>query len=98
MRKHNKYIPISLYLNDLPQVDFSHAIINVTSGLKDNYDNLFIYSIGASYYERLFPDQSVDFFFTKLALYYPSGPIVAKLNKIYFAYYFITLIICTHYL
>lgn len=74
IREVNQDLPICIYLVDAPSTDFSLAMKNVTSGL-EKYSNIWIYSIGRSFYESLFPPNSVDLIHSSHALHFiPKVP------------------------
>mgnify|MGYP001168878581 CR=1 FL=1 len=66
--------PISIYLNDTPSNDFSLAMKTVNSGL-EKHKNVWIYSIGRSFYERLFPENSMDLIISTSSVHWiPRSP------------------------
>ena len=74
IRETNPELPISVYLNDTPSTDFSLAMKTVNSGL-EKHKNVWIYSIGRSFYERLFPENSMDLIFSTSAVHWlPRTP------------------------
>ena len=74
IRETNPELPISVYLNDTPSTDFSLAMKTVNSGL-EKHNNIWIYSIGKSFYEGLFPEDSMDLIISTTSVHWlPRTP------------------------
>ena len=74
IREAHPELPISIYLNDTPSNDFSSVVQKVSSGL-GNHTHVSVYSIGKSFYESLFSDNSVDLMISSVAAHWiPTLP------------------------
>ena len=72
--------PIIITYNDLPRNDFS-ALFTIVSGENDSlgirsyledYDNVFVTASGASFYQQVLPNDSVDFGFSATSFHWLS--------------------------
>ncbi|MCD7454905.1 hypothetical protein HAX54_026497 [Datura stramonium] len=76
--KENKSEPpeIQVYLNDLPDNDFNSVFKSIPSYLekmkKEKYGNCFIAGVAGSFYERLFPRNSLNFVHSSYSLHWLS--------------------------
>ncbi len=62
VREINSQMPICIYLNDTPSNDFNVTISNVQKEFL-NYNDVNVFGVSKSFYERLFPDNFVDLTF-----------------------------------
>ncbi len=63
-----------IYLNDTPSTDLSIAVKKVTAQLS-RFSNIWIHSTYKSFYESLFPEQSVDIMLSSIAIHWlPKVP------------------------
>ncbi|XP_060213343.1 benzoate carboxyl methyltransferase-like [Lycium barbarum] len=76
--KENKSEPpeFQVYLNDLPDNDFNSVFKSIPSFIekmkKENYGNCFIAGVAGSFYERLFPLNSLNFVHSSYSLHWLS--------------------------
>ena len=74
IREMNPDFPINIFLNDTPSNDFSLAMKKVSSAL-EKYAKVWIYSSGKSFYEELFPENSIDLMISNSAVHWlPRSP------------------------
>ena len=71
--------PICMTYTDLPRNDYS-ALFNLVHGGRpdvksylDDYDNVFVYASGTSFYLPIFPAETLDFGFSATAMHWISG-------------------------
>jgi SAM-dependent methyltransferase len=71
--------PICMTYTDLPRNDYS-ALFNLVHGGRpdvksylDEYDNVFVYASGTSFYLPIFPAETLDFGFSATAMHWISG-------------------------
>ncbi len=82
--------PLSMVYTDLPRNDFSQ-IFQIVHGLTDipayapDIDNLFVYTSGTSFHQRLFPAGALNFGFSATSSHYLSerpGPITDHVHMV----------------
>ena len=71
VRTANPNLPITIYLTDTPSNDFTRAMKTVTEGLQ-NFSDICIFSSGKTFYDRLFPQKSIDLFLSFTSLHWCS--------------------------
>ena len=71
--------PVCITYTDLPSNDYSALFSNV-QGRRDGvatylteHDDVFVYAAATSFFEAIFPDDSVDFGFSATAMHCPGG-------------------------
>ena len=83
IREVNPDLPIQVFLNDTPMNDFTTAMQRISTGL-EKHSNVWIYSLGKSFYESLFPENSMDLIFsTASAHWIPRSPAPLTLMNCY---------------
>lgn len=71
--------PICMTYTDLPRNDFSALFTLVhggrpnTASYLDRFDGVYVYASGTSFYQPIFPPQSLDFGFSATAMHWTSG-------------------------
>jgi hypothetical protein len=69
IRDINPEMPINIFLEDTPANDFNITTRLVQEGLsKKNIKDIYIYCVSKSFYERLFPENSMDIIFSMTAV------------------------------
>lgn len=70
IRKISPSIPIQFYLEDTPANNFDITKYNIENGMKDSgYDNISYSYIAKSFYEPLFPDESIDIIYSNTCVH-----------------------------
>jgi hypothetical protein len=69
VRGFNPNLPVCIYLNDLPQNDFTKVIQRFNKGFED-YKEVYGFAVGGSFYSPLFPATSIDLMMTSLTLFW----------------------------
>jgi len=77
-------MPIIIYLNDTINSDFSSAFATCSKELH-GIDQLFVYAVGKSFYERLLPNNTADLIFSFLAMHWLSHAPCTLDNFLFFA-------------
>ena len=72
IRKINKNLPIEVYLEDTPFNDFSLTLKTVNENLKE-FSGVKYHTLPISFYEKLFPANSVDLFYSSFAMNWLPG-------------------------
>lgn len=71
VRDYSPEMPIIIYLNDLPFTDLTKSSVNVQENLKE-FKDLFVYANAKSFYDSIFPPNTIDFLISNLALFWLS--------------------------
>jgi len=69
VRKINPELPIILYLNDLPECSFTEGFLSCQQEL-NTYGDVFVYAVGKSFYELLFPSKTIDLYLCFAAIHW----------------------------